>query len=92
MATCNQRDSAKQEQGIGGRAHEVTGNCADDQGEADADWEGNGESGDVDGRDEEQVGNVEDDSAADGPENPRWRGFDHGREERRTGVTGLTQL
>ena len=69
----HERDSAEEEEGIGGRADEVTGNSTDDESQADADGECNGKSGDVDGSDEKQVGDVEDNSAADGPEYARGR-------------------
>ncbi len=59
----NQGNSAEEEQGIGRGADEVTGNRADDQRQADADGEGDSEAGHIDGGDQQQVGDVEDDTA-----------------------------
>ena len=44
--------------------HQVAGDCADDERQADADGEGDGEAGYVDGGNQQQVGDVEDGAAA----------------------------
>ena len=64
----DQGDSAEEEQGVARRVEQVAGNRADDQRQADADREGDGEAGYIDGGDKKKVGDVEDHSAGNGEE------------------------
>ena len=71
-----ERHSAEEQKGIGGGADEVTGNRTDYKREADADRKCNREAGDIDGGDQQQIGDIEDHTAADGPEHASrdvWR-------------------
>ena len=83
----HERYSAKEKEGIGCRADEIARNGTDYKSEADSDGECNGKSGDIDGSDQKQIGDVEDSAAADGPEYARGRCRYHGCEERGTGVS-----
>ena len=78
MAATTQPTPTKSSIGVADRTGHVVGDHAEDQRQADADREGDGHAGDVDGGDEQDVRQVEDDAA------------DERRAQR--GVVGLGQV
>ena len=78
---CDQRDAAKEQQRIARRANQIAGDRAHNQRQANAYREGDGQTGNLDGGHQQQIGYVEDHSGKGRQHDGAERRLHHIRQE-----------